>query len=212
MNERVHDILDEAAGASDPTSPDAEEIEALSGAVSLAAGHVLSVAVPDLEAAIMTALPQPEPKPSPLATLKATLVRVAELLLQPRQIAIRPAYGLLFGACLLWFGVRGVEPPLPPLAEAEAPAVLYVQFRIDAPGASNVAVAGSFTDWQPDQALREVSPGVWVAMVPLAPGVHDYLFVVDEESWVPDPAARPVDDGFGGVNSRLFLVSPGAAT
>ena len=85
---------------------------------------------------------------------------------------------------------------------------MYVHFRLDAPGASSVQLAGDFTEWQPTHELHEVSPGVWAAVVPVRAGVHDYAFVVDGEQWRPDPLAMQVDDGFGGTNSRLSVLPP----
>ena len=85
---------------------------------------------------------------------------------------------------------------------------LYVQFRLEAPEASTVRLAGSFNGWKPTYELREAAPGVWTALVPLDPGVYDYTFVVDGKQWVPDPYAPQVDDSFGGTNSRLFLPAP----
>jgi hypothetical protein len=69
-----------------------------------------------------------------------------------------------------------------------------------------VMLAGSFTEWQPAYELVETTPGVWTVLVALQPGVHDYAFIIDGESWVADPAAPSVDDGFGGSNSRLALL------
>lgn len=87
---------------------------------------------------------------------------------------------------------------------------VYVRFELDAEGASSVRLAGNFTGWEPEYDLAEIRPGEWSALVPLAPGVHDYAFVVDGERWMADPDAIQVDDGFGGVNSRIALVSPNA--
>ena len=70
----------------------------------------------------------------------------------------------------------------------------------------SVALAASFTDWTPRYQLQEISQGVWSVLVPLAPGVHEYSFVVDGERWVADPLAPSVDDGFGGVNSQLAIL------
>jgi 1,4-alpha-glucan branching enzyme len=87
--------------------------------------------------------------------------------------------------------------------------VMYVQFKIEAPGAASVELAGSFTEWTSGVQLVETAPGVWSALVALEPGVYDYGFVVDGELWMVDPTAPEVDDGFGGTNSRLFLTPPG---
>jgi len=82
------------------------------------------------------------------------------------------------------------------------------EFLLSAPGAKNVAVAGDFSGWKPVHVMTRSEAGVWTVVVPLDPGVHDYAFVVDGERWVPDPTAPPVNDGFGGVNSRLAVLSP----
>lgn len=93
-------------------------------------------------------------------------------------------------------------------AQTVAPQV-YVQFRLETPGATDVRLAGSFTQWQPQYQLHETAPGLWTITLPLAPGVHDYAFVVDGRRWVTDPYARTVQDGFGGTNNRITLV-PGS--
>ncbi|MFP3949375.1 MAG: glycogen-binding domain-containing protein [Longimicrobiales bacterium] len=92
-------------------------------------------------------------------------------------------------------------------ARSDEPTV-YVRFELDARGASSVRLAGNFTGWDPAYELAEIRPGEWSALVPLEPGVHDYVFVVDGERWVADPDAIQVDDGFGGTNSRIALVAP----
>jgi hypothetical protein len=136
----------------------------------------------------------------------------------------RPAYPLAAAAVLaallvtqsLPFFRRG-ESPKPTGADVGSSAVtavrtvvapVYVQFRLHTEAATQVALAGSFSDWQPAYALQQVAEGVWTIMLPLRPGVHDYAFVVDGEEWMPDPYAPQVDDGFGGANSRLTVLPP----
>ena len=84
---------------------------------------------------------------------------------------------------------------------------VFVQFRLDA-SASRVQLAGSFTNWEPRFDLHQSAPGIWTITVPLTQGVHDYAFVVNGKQWIPDPYAPHIDDGFGGTNSRLALMSP----
>jgi 1,4-alpha-glucan branching enzyme len=86
----------------------------------------------------------------------------------------------------------------------------FVQFRFEAPDASQVQLAGSFTEWQAHHDMHQSAPGIWTITVPLSPGVHDYAFIVDGDRWTPDPYAPTVNDGFGGTNSRLALVLPEA--
>jgi hypothetical protein len=138
----------------------------------------------------------------------------AAALWTPRTVSLRlrPAWGLAAAALLaLIVGVQGV-PTAGPGAETVAAAEtasIYVQFRLDAVPATQVALAGSFTDWQPTLDMIESAPGVWTLVTALPPGIHDYAFIVDGEHWVPDPLALQVDEGFGGVNSRLALLPPG---
>jgi len=51
--------------------------------------------------------------------------------------------------------------------------------------------------------------GMWSVDVPLTPGVHHYVFIIDGREWLPDPNASQVDDGFGEKNS-VVLVPPRA--
>jgi hypothetical protein len=85
-------------------------------------------------------------------------------------------------------------------------APVLVRFAFEAPGARRVAVAGSFNDWNQDALRQEVDrDGLFVAMIPLPRGIHEYMFVVDGK-WVADPMTserRP--DGFGRQNSLLRL-------
>lgn len=83
------------------------------------------------------------------------------------------------------------------------------RFRLEAPDAERVEVAGSFTDWRPTMQLEDPDgDGVWTGSAPLEAGVHQYMFVVDGEEWVTDPNAdRYVADGFGNRNA-VVAVAP----
>jgi hypothetical protein len=140
------------------------------------------------------------------------LTRALAWLWTPRPIALRPAWGLAAAALVLALAVSIAPADERALADAApatpATAEIYVSFRLDAPEAMSVHLAGDFTDWQPSVELHESQPGVWTVVVPLEAGVHDYAFVIDGERWTPDPLATRVDDGFGGENSRLSLLPP----
>ncbi len=63
-----------------------------------------------------------------------------------------------------------------------------VTFTFDGPQASSVCVAGSFNNWDPGaNPLKRQKDGVWKATANLAPGAHEYRFVVDG-FWRDDPA------------------------
>jgi CubicO group peptidase (beta-lactamase class C family) len=87
-------------------------------------------------------------------------------------------------------------------ARAVADLVLASQFTLPEPSLSGnaefvlpghadartVFVAGDFNNWEPWTTRLARRGGRWVARVPLAPGTYGYKFVVDDTTWVRDPA------------------------
>ena len=136
---------------------------------------------------------------------------VTDWLWRPQSISItwRPAYAFAAAAVFMAVFAAGSLRSRSTVV-AGTPQQVFTQFVLSAPGAKRVAVAGDFSEWKPVHVMTRSAAGVWTVVVPLDPGVHDYAFVVDGERWVPDPAAPPVNDGFGGVNSRLAVLSPDA--
>ena len=169
---------------------------------------------PDLAPAVLRQIRQESSRaraqtgaPRPLDTSRPTR-SVAGWLWQPRSISVtwRPAYAL--AAAVVFIAAVGAgSMRRGPAVVAGAPKV-FTEFVLQAPNAARVAVAGDFTGWQPVHVMTRTEAGLWTVVIPLAPGVHDYSFVVDGERWVPDPTAPAVNDGFGGVNSRLAVLSP----
>lgn len=89
-----------------------------------------------------------------------------------------------------------------------AAAKVTVRFEVNLPQAQQVQLAGDFTQWQARVVLRRQPNGIWVAEVPLPPGEHEYMFVVDGNRWLADPrAARYRDDGFGSRNAVVAVPS-----
>lgn len=138
--------------------------------------------------------------------------RVREWLLSPRAVRVSPlSAGLVTAALatvLLWSGFRdGSGPATDP--DGQADAVVYVQFVLEAPQATSVAVAGDFSAWEPSFALEDVDgDGIWTGRVPVQPGVHSYMFLIDGNEWETDPRAdRYQDDGFGNRNAVLAVTS-----
>jgi AMP-activated protein kinase-like protein len=147
------------------------------------------------------------------------LRRLFDWIWTPRHVDVRwrPAYGLVAAAVVFLLIIflpygwrRPAGQPLSLTSASNTDPHVFVQFRLEAADAMDVRLAGSFTNWQPRYSLHQASPGVWTITVPLSAGVHDYVFVVDGQRWVADPYAPHVDDGFGGVNSRIALVPPDA--
>ena len=203
MKERIQRHLDGALPL-EALTPE-ERAEAQAWARLLA--EVPSVeAAPDLTRSVMEEVARRAPARG--------LRRWVAWLWAPRPVMLRPVHALAVAAAavLVVLAVPREAPPPQIVISAtpEAASQVYVQFRLDAAEASEVHLAGSFTGWSPQVPLREASPGVWLALVPLEPGVHDYAFVVDGERWTPDPLAPSVSDGFGGQNSRISVLLPEA--
>lgn len=128
---------------------------------------------------------------------------------RPREIRVSPLAGLAVAAALVLAVVRPWAGG--PVSSEETPVAgrVFVQFVVEAGAAESVHLAGDFSDWQPTISLDDSDgDGIWSGRVPLEPGVHEYMFVIDGSEWVPDPnAAGSRDDGFGRQNSLLAVSS-----
>jgi anti-sigma factor RsiW len=81
--------------------------------------------------------------------------------------------------------------------------VVTVELELADVSAQTVAVAGDFNGWDSAQ-MKQGADGVWRVRLSLQPGRYQYAFVVDGETWMPDPrASTVVDSGFSGANSVL---------
>lgn len=82
-----------------------------------------------------------------------------------------------------------------------------VRFSLEQPAAQSVAVAGTFNGWSrtAHPMTRDGSRGRWTAIVPLPPGEHLFMYVVDGAWVTPPQAADFVDDGFGARNGVVVV-------
>jgi hypothetical protein len=206
MDKNIHRYLDGELRREELTPSQLQELTKYEDLIRETREAHLSIEVPDLTARVMARIPQDLANPSPPRGLRA----VASWIWSPRAVVFRPAYGILASAALFLLLIGLGRDPLP--IEPSAPAKVFVQFRLDAPRASKVELAGSFTEWQPAYALEEVVPGVWSVLIPLDPGVHNYMFIVDDREWITDSSAPVVTDGFGGVNNRLSVLLPNGSS
>ena len=89
------------------------------------------------------------------------------------------------------------------IGQHEQEQTVMVTMKLHAPEAHHVAIAGTFNKWKTDtHVLTRQENGIWTISVPLKPGEHSYMFVVDGKAWVTDPNAEAYqDDGFGNKNS-----------
>ncbi|MFO7607947.1 MAG: glycogen-binding domain-containing protein [Candidatus Krumholzibacteriia bacterium] len=82
-----------------------------------------------------------------------------------------------------------------------------VEFRVHAPGAGAVALAGDFNGWDPRaEPLQRAGGGWWRTVRPLPAGTHAYVYVVDGAWVTPPEAAATEPDGFGGRNGLLVVL------
>ncbi len=149
--------------------------------------------------------------PSGLTTLRAWMA--PELVLRRgwalvSELAVERA-GEDYARARFMFGVRGRlgevrRSGLPPVDIERA------RFQIEAPGAQRVEVMGSFSGWEP-LALASTGDGCWRLELPLEPGEHLYVYLVDGRAVVPPEALRRRPDGFGGENAVLVVAEAGEA-
>jgi hypothetical protein len=228
MSDRIDHCLDGELARDDLDGAERARVEAFDSRVSQLRDRLTARSPSDLPTRVMRRIeelglePLPAERPGALRRTVASLWAVRET-----QVQWRPAYALAAAAALVmvlaapWLSARSSAPGRGAATRADEGAVgasrlgagaadvrIFVQFRLHAADASDVALAGSFSGWEPTVQLQETTPGVWSVLLPLTPGVHDYAFVVDGDQWVPDPLAPHVDDGFGGINSRLAVLAP----
>jgi serine protease AprX len=83
-----------------------------------------------------------------------------------------------------------------------------IHFLLHDHTARRVAVLGSWDNWSaPGLAATQIEPGIWQAqLLPLEPGCYTYKFLLDDTRWLDDPTnPHKIPDGFGGLNSLLFV-------
>ena len=76
--------------------------------------------------------------------------------------------------------------------------------------ARQVALVGAFNQWEKGATVLTAAGanGVWTVDVALAPGRHEYAFIVTDERgerWVADPLSQRVLDDFGTESSVLAV-------
>ena len=75
-----------------------------------------------------------------------------------------------------------------------------VTFKVHAPDAQIVDIAGSFNNWTLKPMKRRKN-GTWTATFRPLPGTYEYKFLIDHR-WVEDPSHHDkTSDGHGGFNS-----------
>jgi 1,4-alpha-glucan branching enzyme len=80
------------------------------------------------------------------------------------------------------------------------------EFRLSAPQAQSVSIAGDFNQWNPSShPMKMDDEGIWRISLALNPGQYEYRFFVDGE-WQNDPNYGPfVENPFGTSNSLKIV-------
>ena len=145
---------------------------------------------------------------------------------RPRLIEVTPVRALLAAAALIAVAVgsaavgrtsgmsegRVASARANPVGVIARDTVNVVRFQLAAPGAHEVALVGDFNDWSRNTITLQPAgkPGVWTASVPLAPGRHEYAFIVDGKKWVADPYAVTHRDEYDVESSVIRVGEAGA--
>jgi hypothetical protein len=211
MNERIQQALD---GEIDPIRLSTSERDELRQAeLDLAAvvRAIPAASLPDLAPAVLARIRSDAPQQKRVVVVLADRARKSSFLQwlwnpRPVSFGVRPAYGLA-ATVLIAVLIAGQTLRSERLAAPSTPQV-FTRFVVSIPDANTVALAGDFTGWKPTYTMTQSGPALWTVVVPLEPGVHTYAFVVDGQRWIADPMAPTVDDGFGGTNSRVAVLTP----
>jgi hypothetical protein len=176
-----------------------EELDGIMGALHTIETSERMQAPPFFTAEVMRRLP----------ARKATIAnRIRDFLLKGRvlrwNMATAFAAAVLF-ALVFTQVVRTRNAPVKTVALSRQEQTVTVTMNLHAPEAHQVAVAGTFNKWKADaHMLTKQENGVWTVSIPLKPGEHSYMFVVDGKAWVTDPNAETYrDDGFGNKNAVM---------
>ncbi len=207
MNQRIQRALDGELPRSELSATERASLERAEAALARVVNALPKADLPDLTQAVLARTRGPEAKPAE----PRDRAGVFRWLVTPRTLTIRPAWGLAAAAVLaavVLVRPSTAPPAAAPIAAEAQPAMVLVHFQLEAPAAREVRLAGDFSDWEATHPLSRSESGTWSVVVPLTPGVHEYAFVVDGRDWTPDPLAPAVADGFGGVNSRVAVLTP----
>lgn len=79
-----------------------------------------------------------------------------------------------------------------------------VEFKVSAPQAQKVLLAGSFNKWSDrTDLMKKDKAGAWIKIKMLPQGTHEYKYIIDDV-WTTDPdGARTVPNRYGTDNSII---------
>jgi 1,4-alpha-glucan branching enzyme len=81
-----------------------------------------------------------------------------------------------------------------------------VMFKVFAPDAQKVVLAGSFNRWSRDSdAMKKDETGIWKKIKILPKGTYEYKFIVDGE-WTCDPNCPDIVQDVQGLENNQIVV------
>jgi len=130
-------------------------------------------------------------------------------LIRPQSLTFRPLQVIPVATCAVALLALAFIQTNKPISE-DIVSLSTVRFVMNDTSmeASNVSVIGSFNNWKAERSVMWYSKTAkaWILEAQLPPGDHEYLFLVNGETLVPDPRAQMTrDDGFGNKNSIMFV-------
>ena len=214
MSDRIHRWLDGELDLENLSTEERERAGRLQAALD-EASRASRRSSPGMAGPVMARIAA---SPAPARRSLRDRVRSA---LSGRTPGLRPAAALVAASLAIGFGLGLWMAPDAPesgtAASVETAGVesatgtdvptVFVRFDLRVEEATSVRLAGSFSGWEPRYELSEAGDGHWTVTIALKPGVHDYVFVVDGEHQVLDPAAPQIADGFGSFNNRIALLA-----
>lgn len=128
---------------------------------------------------------------------------------KPEKTHVRPYVKYIFAMAALILILIGAGWLFASRGVFKAHDEVIVQFELKADEAETVYLVGDFSDWDPVKIPLSGPDknGLWKVKIPLKKHkTYNYNFLVNGDTWIPDPDADMiVDDGFGGINSIINL-------
>lgn len=83
-----------------------------------------------------------------------------------------------------------------------------IAFRVAAPDALSVSLAGDFNNWNADRhPLKKMPGGFWEKTVMLPPGRYEYKYLIDGKWRLDSANQQSCENCFGGRNSVIEVAS-----
>ena len=128
-----------------------------------------------------------------------------EARVQARSGNGQTSLGLVTPKAVKRTAVTRAVPTAGPAVKTSKAVKVQVEFKIEAPEAESVAVAGDFNQWNPKGTPMVREGKLWKASLSLARGRYEYRFVVDGR-WISDPGATESAPNGYGENNSVFSI------